>query len=182
MVSACVERREEFLARRALIDRLSSSTNRRQPIGACDADLRLGFQDSRCCNPNVVVLLESSVDQVLKLLVLKQLPPFLVTERFRRRRLGLLRYGSAVRARNVYARSFIVGPDSAARSKEHNEGKSDKSFHVSPPPMGWAAEERGWERAPWQRLTISPQDRRVLGRGGCRRCLRRAGRRLRPCP
>src|SRR3984893_12039887 len=122
MVSACVERREEFGARRALIDRLSSSTNRRQPIGACDADLRLGFQDSRCCNPNVVVLLESGVDQILKLLVLKQLPPFLVSERFRRRLFCLLlRCSSTVRTRNVYARSLIVGPDSAARGKEHNQ-------------------------------------------------------------
>jgi len=84
-VSALYRCREEFLARRTLVDRLSSGTNRRQPVGARDAHLRLGFQDSRCRNANVVVLLEGSVDQVLKLLVLEDVPPFLVAERFRRR-------------------------------------------------------------------------------------------------
>ena len=41
------------MARRALIDGLSSGTNRRQPIGARDADLRPGFQDSRCGNATI---------------------------------------------------------------------------------------------------------------------------------
>jgi hypothetical protein len=53
-----------------LIDGLSSGVNRRQPIGACDTHLGLGFQDSRCRNPNVVVLPKSRVDQFLKLLIL----------------------------------------------------------------------------------------------------------------
>src|SRR6267378_617572 len=139
-MSACVECREELLARRALIERLSSGANRRQSVGACDADLRPGFQDSRCCNANIVVLLESSVDQILKLLVLKHLPPFLVAKRFRRGLLYLLRCGSTVRARDFCARSFIIGPDRAARREERNQGNSDKSSHFSQPPMGWAAE------------------------------------------
>ncbi len=145
-MSACVECREEFLARRALIERLSSGTNRRQPVGACDADLRPGFQDSRCCNPNVVVLLESGMDQVLKLLVLEDLPPFLVTERFRRRLRYILGRSATVCTRNAYARSLIIGPDSAATGKEHNQGKNEKSSHVSPPPMGLAAQERDCAR------------------------------------
>src|ERR1700676_322339 len=138
-MSACLECREKFLARRALIERLSSGADRRQPIGACDADLRSGFQDSRCCNPNVVVLLESGVDQVLKLLVLKHLPPFLVSERFRHGLRWLLRCSSTVGTGDVYARSLIVRPDSAARRNEHSQGKNDKSSHFSLPPMGWAA-------------------------------------------
>ncbi len=141
MVSACVECREEFLARRALVERLSSGTNRRQSVGARDAHLRPGFQDSRCRNANIVVLLEGSVDQVLKLLVLKHLPPFLVAKRFRRGLLYLLRCGSTVRARDFYARSFIIGSDSAARREERNQGNSDKSSHFSQPPMDWAAEQ-----------------------------------------
>src|ERR1700731_1083306 len=114
-MSAGIEGREEFLARIALIDRLSSGINRRQPVGARDAHLCTGFQDSRCCNPNVVVLPERSVDQVLKLLVLKHLPPFLVSERFLRGLVCVLRRGSTVRGRNVCARSLIVWADSAAR-------------------------------------------------------------------
>jgi hypothetical protein len=65
-----------------LIDGLSSGTDCRQPVGPRDAHLCLGFQDSRGRNANVVVLLEGSVDQVLKLLVLEDFPPFLVSERF----------------------------------------------------------------------------------------------------
>ncbi len=140
-MSICVECRKEFLARRALIERLSSGINRRQPVSARDADLRPGFQDSRCRNANIVVLLESSVDQLLKLLVLKHLPPFLVSKRFGRRLLRLLRCNSTVCARNVCARPLIVRTDSAPRVKQHNQGKSDKSSHVSLPPMGWAAEQ-----------------------------------------
>jgi hypothetical protein len=140
-VSACVECREELLSRRTLIERLSSDTNRGQPIGACDADLRPGFQDSRCRDANIVILPEGGVNQVLKLLVLKQLPPFLVTERFRSRLWCLLRRSSTVRARNIYAWSLIVGPDGAAGKKKYDQGKCDKSLHsVSP---RWA---RLWNR------------------------------------
>jgi len=100
-VCACVKCREELLPRRALIERLSSGINRRQAVRARDADLRPGFQNSRCRDANVVVLLEGSVDQVLKLLVLKHFPPFLVTERFGLRLLWLFRCSSTVRSRNV---------------------------------------------------------------------------------
>ena len=154
-MSACVELREEFLARRALIERLSSGVNRRQPVGACDADLRPGFQDSRCGNADIVVLAESGADQVLKLWVLKQLPPFLVTERLRCRLRCLLRGGCAVCARNVYAGSLIIGPDGTTSRNEHNQAKGDKSSHLSLPPTGWAAEQQDCAR----RQGVSPDAR-----------------------
>src|SRR5260370_16728740 len=92
MVCACVKCREELLPRRALIERLSSGINRRQAVRARDANLRPGFQNSRCRDANVVVLLEGSVDQVLKLLVLKHFPPFLFPQRFRLLLLCLFRF------------------------------------------------------------------------------------------
>jgi hypothetical protein len=82
------------------------------------------------------------VDQVLKLLVLKQLPPFLDAERFRHRLFCLSRCSSTVRTRNVYVWPLIIGPHSAARKKEHDQGKSDKFSHLSLPPRGLAAEQQ----------------------------------------
>src|SRR5438445_9944768 len=57
-------------------------------------------------NPNVVVLPESRVDQVLKLLVLKNLPPFLVSERFGRRLLCVLR--SEEHTSELQSRQYLV--------------------------------------------------------------------------
>ncbi len=80
------------------------------------------------------------MDQVLKLLVLKHLPPFLVSEGFHRRLACLLRGRSTVCTGNVYARPLIVGADCAARKKKHYQRNSDQSSHLSQPPMGLAAE------------------------------------------
>jgi len=49
---------------RALIDCFNSAADRRQLVGASDADLCLGLQDSRCRNANIVILLEGRADQV----------------------------------------------------------------------------------------------------------------------
>src|SRR2546425_1267137 len=152
LICARFEWREILCARRALIHSLSSRADRRQLVSACDTHLSLGLQDPRCGDANIVVLLEGRVDQILKLLVLKHLPPFLVCEGFRRRLRCLFWRNSAIRARNVYTRPLIVRPHSAARKKKHNQAKSDKSSHVSPPPMGSAAQERECAR----RRGVSP--------------------------
>src|SRR4029077_7708492 len=121
LASARFEGRKEFLARRTLIHSLSSCADRRQLVGARDAHLRLSFQDSCCRDTNVVVLLQSGADQVLELLVLKYLPPFLVSERLGRGLSRLLWHSSTISTRNVYARSPIVRPRGAARNKEHTQ-------------------------------------------------------------
>jgi len=64
------------------------------------------------------------VDQILKLLVLKHLPPFLVASD------SAAGCGaSSAWCHGMWqercARSLIVRPHSAARSKEHNQGKSN---------------------------------------------------------
>src|SRR5258706_10378255 len=118
MVRACFILREELCARIAFIDSLSAPADRRQLVGARDTELRLRLQDSRCRNANIVVLPESSVEQVLQLFVLEDPPPLLLSERFRRRLRCLLRRSSAVHTRNVYARPPIIRPHSAARTQE----------------------------------------------------------------
>jgi hypothetical protein len=104
-----------------LIISANSSTDCRQLVSACNAYPCPCFQDSRGRNANIVILLQSRVDQLLKLLVLKRFPPFLVSERFRRGLRCLLRNSSTVGTRNVCARSLIIRPHSAARTQEHNE-------------------------------------------------------------
>jgi len=143
LVSACVECREEFLARRALIERLSSGINRRQPFGARDAHLRLGFQDSRGRNANIVVLLEGQCGSDLEAACLET-PPTIFGRRAIPPQAGGASCGMVPRyvAGTFALGSLIVRPHSAARSKEHNQGKSNKSSHVSPPPMGSAAEPK----------------------------------------
>ena len=85
LICASVVLTVSFCELNLLIISANAGTDRRQLVSACNAYLCLGFQDSRCRNANIVILLESSVNQVLKLLILKHLPPFLVSERFRRR-------------------------------------------------------------------------------------------------
>jgi hypothetical protein len=51
---------------------------------------------------------------------LKDLPPFLVSDRFRRRLRCFLWRSSTVHTRNVGTRSLIVRPHSAARTQEHS--------------------------------------------------------------
>ncbi len=112
---------EKFRLRIAFIHGQGFATDGWQLVGTRDAQLRLGFEDSRCRNANIVILPESGVDQVLQLLVLKDLPPFLVSERLRRRGLRwFLRSSSTVHARNVGTWSLIVRPHSAARTQEHS--------------------------------------------------------------
>src|SRR5258706_10847074 len=121
MVRACFILREKLCARIAFIDSLSAPADRRQLVGARDTELRLRLQDSRCRDANIVILLESGVDQVLQLFVLKDLPPFLVSERLGRCGLRcFLRRSSTVHARNVGTRPLIVWTHSAARTQERS--------------------------------------------------------------
>ena len=62
---------------------VAAGAQRRKLIGASDSELRLSLQDSRRCDANVIVILERGANQALKLRILEDLPPLLVSQGLR---------------------------------------------------------------------------------------------------
>jgi hypothetical protein len=82
-------------------------------IGACDPQLCSRLCDPRGGDAHVEVLAQRRPDQLLKLFVLKHLPPLLIAKR---RLVGgkcAGRCGGAIRLRQLRNRPFVVRPDGA---------------------------------------------------------------------
>jgi hypothetical protein len=71
-----------------------------------------------CCDSHIVVLLDGGAQQLLQLLVLKKLPPFLVRERSRIGLPGILLLNSSMSGRNIYRRALVTRPHGATRKEK----------------------------------------------------------------
>src|SRR5213080_3160867 len=94
-----------------------------------------------------------------ELLVLKDVPPFLIADGRGRRFGGFFWRQTAITSRNGHSRLFVIRPDRTTHRQDHCAQKGNNLFHVSyPQPERCSA--RAPTPAPSQRPTIFRPDRR----------------------